>query len=54
MFLKVPLSIIRNFHCTHSNDICHTGLLHVSDSPPFHHQEFFTVHTAMVYAIQVC
>jgi len=22
--------------------------------PLFHHQEFFTVHTAMVYAIQVC
>jgi len=28
--------------------------LHVSDSSPVHHQEFFTVHTAMVYVIQVC
>ena len=27
MFRTVPLSIIRSFHCTHSNDICHTGLL---------------------------
>jgi hypothetical protein len=65
------------FHCTHSNGICHTGLLtaseqeqnqldalisqiyswnetlHVSDSSSFHHQEFFTVHTAMVYVIQI-
>ena len=65
------------FHCTHSNGICHTGLLtaceqdqdgtavisqiyswnetlHISESSSVHHQEFFIVHTAMVYAIQVC
>ena len=28
--------------------------LHVSDSSSVHHQEFFTVHAAMVYVIQVC
>jgi hypothetical protein len=28
--------------------------LHVSDSSSVHHQEFFTVHTAMVYVIQIC
>ena len=28
--------------------------LHVSNSYSIHHQEFFTVHTAMVYVIQVC
>ena len=28
--------------------------LHVSDSSSVHHQEFFTVHTAVVYVIQVC
>ena len=29
--------------------------VHVSDSSSVHHQEFFfTVHTAMVYVIQVC
>jgi hypothetical protein len=66
------------FHCTHSNGICHTGLLtaceqdqdgtavthalisqiyswnetiHVSDSFSVQRQEFFTVHTAMVYVI---
>ena len=28
--------------------------LHVSDSSSVHHQEFFTVYTALVYVIQVC
>ena len=28
--------------------------LHVSESFPVHHQEFFTVHTAMVHVIKVC
>jgi len=27
MFRTIPLSIIRSFHCTHSNGICHTVLL---------------------------
>jgi len=27
MFRTVPLSIISSFYCTHSNGICHTGLL---------------------------
>jgi len=31
MFRTVPLSIIGVFHCTHSNDICHTGLLTACD-----------------------
>jgi hypothetical protein len=28
--------------------------LNVSDSSSVHHQELFTVHSAMVYVIQVC
>jgi len=28
--------------------------LHVSDSSSVHHQEIFTIHTAMIYVIQVC
>ena len=28
--------------------------LHVWYIPSVHHQEFFTVHTAMAYVIQVC
>jgi hypothetical protein len=27
MFRTVPVSIIRSFHCAHSNGVCHTGLL---------------------------
>ena len=30
------------------------NILHVSDSSPVHHQEFFAVHTVVVYVIQVC
>ena len=30
-----------------------TKLYNVSDSSSVHHQEFFTVHTAVVYVIQV-
>ena len=46
------------FHCKHSNGICHTACEqdqdgHVSDISSVHHQEFFTVHTAMVYVIQL-
>ena len=29
-------------------------ILHISDSSPVHHQEFLTVHTAMVHVIEVC
>ena len=29
-------------------------ILHVSDSSSVHHQEFFTIHTALVYVIQFC
>ena len=28
--------------------------MHVSDGSSVHHQEFFTIHTGMVYVIQVC
>ena len=28
--------------------------VHVSDISSVHHQEFFTIHTAMVYVMQVC
>ena len=64
----VPLSIIRSFslytqpwYMSHSfADSLRAGsgwnsilILH-PDSSSVHHQEFFTVHTAMVYVIQVC
>jgi len=31
----------------------YTKTLHVSDSSSVHHQEFFTVHTALIYVTQV-
>ena len=57
-------TIIRSFHCTHSNVICHTGLTIIRSFSLYtqqcymwyrfdHHQEFFTLHTAMLYVIQV-
>jgi hypothetical protein len=43
-FLKIKPTICTNFSNLFWNEI-----LHVSDSSSVHHQEFFTVHTAMVY-----
>ena len=40
--------------CTDYSNLFWSGTLHVSDSSSVHHQEFFTVHTAIVYVIQVC
>ena len=46
--------VIKPTRCTNfTNLFCHETL-HVSDSSSVHHQEFFTVHSAMVYVIQVC
>ena len=66
MFRTVPLSIIRSFSLYtqqyRSADSLRAGayayfwkeFLHVSDSSSVHHQEFFTVHTAVVYVIKFC
>ena len=43
MFRAVSLSIIRSFHCTHSNGICYTGLLTASCQQ-----------TCITYTIAVC
>ena len=59
MFRTVPLSIISSFSLytqqwyIFSNLFLWNKTLHVSDSSSVHHQEFFTVHTAMVYTITV-
>jgi len=39
---------------TDFSDLVWNETLHVSDGSSVHHQEFFTVHTAMVYVIQDC
>ena len=62
MFRTVPLSIIGSFSLYTQQwymsffleFIFWDKTLHVSDSSFVHHQEFFTVHTAMVCVIQVC
>ena len=48
-FLTIKPTRLTNFSNLFWNEA-----LHVSDSSSFHHQEFFTVHAAMVYVIQVC
>jgi len=55
------LTIFRNFlsynkptRCTKFSILFWNETLHISNSSSVHHQEFFTVHTAMVYVIQVC
>ena len=46
--------IIKWTRCTNSQIYFWNKTLHTSDSSSVHHQVFFTVHTAMVYVIQVC
>jgi len=46
--------IIKPTRCTNFSNLFWKETLCVSDSSSVHHKEFFTVHTAMVYVIQVC
>ena len=47
--------IIKPTRCTNfSNLFFEIKTLHVSDSSSVHHQEFFTVLTAMVYVLTAC
>ena len=46
--------IIKPTRCTNFSISFWNETLHVSDSSCVRHQEFFTVHTSMVYVIQVC
>jgi len=45
---------IKPTRCTDFSDLFWNETLHVLDSSSVHHQELFTVHTAMVYVTQVC
>jgi len=49
LFLK-----IKPTRCLISQIYFWNETVHVSDNSSVHHQEFFTVHTTMVYVIQVC
>jgi len=46
--------IIKPTRCTNFSNLFWNETVHVSDSSSVHHQVFFTVHTAMIYVIQVC
>jgi len=46
--------IIKPTRCTNFSNLFRNEILHFSGSSSVHHQEYFTVHTAMVYVIQVC
>jgi hypothetical protein len=46
--------IIKPNRWTNFSNLFWNGTLHVSDSSSVRHQELFTVHSAMVYVIQVC
>jgi hypothetical protein len=46
--------VIKPIRCTNCLNFFWNETPHVSDSSSVHQQEFFTVHTAMVYVIQFC
>jgi len=46
--------IIKPTRCINFQIYFWNKTLHVSDSSSVHHQEFFAVHTGMVYVVQVC
>ena len=46
--------IMKPTRCTNFSIYFWNETLHVWDSSSVHHQESFTVHTAMVYVMQVC
>jgi hypothetical protein len=52
--VKLHLLIIKPTRSTSFSNLFWNETLHVSDSSSVHHQEFFTVHTPMVYVIQFC
>jgi hypothetical protein len=46
--------IIEPTRCTNFSNLFRNVPVHVSDSSSVHHQEFFTVHSAVVYVIHFC
>jgi len=51
-FNYIEFLIIKPTRCTNFTSLVWNEILLVSDSSSVHHQEFFTVHTAMVYVVQ--
>ena len=51
---RLVFSYNKPTRCTNFSNLFWKKTLHVSDSFSVHHQEFFTLRTAMVYVIEVC
>jgi hypothetical protein len=52
--LSSLIFIVKPTRCANFLNLFWNETLHVSVNSSVHHQEFFTVHTAVVYIIQVC
>ena len=52
--VHLVISYNKSTRRTNFSNLFWNETLHALDSSSVHHQEFFTVHTAMVYVIQVC
>jgi hypothetical protein len=52
--VMVFIVIMKPARCTNFSNLFCYEILHVSDSSSVQHLEFFTLHSAMVYVIQVC
>jgi len=46
--------IIKPARCTNFSNLFWNKTLHVSNNYSVHHQEFSTIHTAVVFVLQVC
>ena len=53
-FTEINIQLIKPTRCTNFSNLFWNGTLYVSNNSLVYYQEFFTVHTAMVYVIQVC
>jgi len=53
-YFRTQFHIIKPTRCTNFSDLFWNKTLHISYSSSVRHQEYFTVHTAMVYIIPVC
>jgi hypothetical protein len=51
--IQLYILIIKPTRCTNFSNLFLNDILHVSDSSSVHRQELFTVHSAMIYVIQV-
>ena len=49
-----PFLVIKPTRCTNFSNLFEDEILYVSDNSSIHHQEYFTVHTEMVYVLPVC